>query len=77
MAHFSAVSDEDLARARRDPAFRRKLLSESLEVLLAMHQSSRERRESFLSRRIVFRAGTKQDSQSHQRRFSIQQDRIV
>jgi hypothetical protein len=45
MAHFSAVSDEDLARARRDPAFRRKLLSESLEVLLAtlnkMRASSR------------------------------------
>ena len=34
MAHFSAVSDEDLARARRDPAFRRKLLSENLDMLL-------------------------------------------
>ena len=35
MAHFNAVSEEDLERARRDPAFRRKLISENLEVLLA------------------------------------------
>jgi hypothetical protein len=35
MAGFTAVTDESLERARRDPAFRRKLLSDSLEVLLA------------------------------------------
>lgn len=35
MAAFTAVTEEDLERARRDPAFRRKLLSDSLEVLLA------------------------------------------
>jgi len=36
MVDFTAVTDEDLQRARRDPIFRRKLLSEHLEVLLAM-----------------------------------------
>ncbi len=35
MADFSAVTEEQLARARRDPAFRRKLLADNLEVLLA------------------------------------------
>lgn len=34
MADFTAVTDEDLARARQDFAFRRKLLSDNLEVLL-------------------------------------------
>jgi hypothetical protein len=47
MAAFTAVTDEDLERARRDPAFRQKLLSDSLEVLLAtlnkMRSSSRSR----------------------------------
>jgi hypothetical protein len=45
MAAFTAVTEQDLERARRDPAFRRKLLSDSLEVLLAtlnkMRSSSR------------------------------------
>jgi hypothetical protein len=45
MAAFTAVTEENLERARRDPAFRRKLLSDSLEVLLArlnkMRSSSR------------------------------------
>lgn len=36
MLDFTAVTDEDLQRARRDPVFRRKLLAEHLEVLLAM-----------------------------------------
>lgn len=35
MSRFPAVSDNDLARARSDPAFRQKLLTESLEILLA------------------------------------------
>jgi hypothetical protein len=35
MARFTAVTDQDLERARQDPAFRRKLLSDNLEVLLA------------------------------------------
>jgi hypothetical protein len=45
MAAFTAVTEQDLERARRDPAFRRKLLADSLEVLLAtlnkMRASSR------------------------------------
>ena len=45
MATFNAVTEEDLERARQDPAFRRKLLSDNLEVLLAtlnkMRSSSR------------------------------------
>jgi hypothetical protein len=35
MASFTTVTDEVLERARRDPAYRRKLLSDNLEVLLA------------------------------------------
>jgi hypothetical protein len=35
MGTFPAVTDSDLARARSDPAFRQKLLTESLEILLA------------------------------------------
>ncbi len=34
MVRFTAVTDQDLERARQDPAFRRKLLSDNLEVLL-------------------------------------------
>ena len=34
MVDFAAVTDEDLERARQDLAFRRKLLSNHLEVLL-------------------------------------------
>jgi hypothetical protein len=35
MSTFPGVSDEDLARARTDPAFRQKLLTGSLDTLLA------------------------------------------
>ncbi len=34
MADFVAVTDEDLARARRDPRFKHKLLAEGLDRLL-------------------------------------------
>jgi hypothetical protein len=34
MGDFALVTDEDLARARQDPAFRHKLLADSLDVLL-------------------------------------------
>ena len=34
MTDFTAVTDQDLERARQDPAFRRKLLSQNLEMLL-------------------------------------------
>jgi hypothetical protein len=35
MADFAVVTDDDLARARQDPAFRRKLLADNLDFLLA------------------------------------------
>lgn len=34
MVDFAEVTDEQLERARHDPAFRRKLISDNLEVLL-------------------------------------------
>jgi phage shock protein A len=39
---FPGVTDDDLARARSDPAFRQKLLTESLETLLAEMQKLRK-----------------------------------
>ncbi len=41
MSAFSLVTDADLARARSDPAFRQKLLTQSLEGLLARMQKMR------------------------------------
>jgi len=35
MADFTAITDADLAQARRDPAFRRKLVARHLDHLLA------------------------------------------
>jgi hypothetical protein len=35
MAEFAMVTEDELERARREPEFRRKLLADSLEVLLA------------------------------------------
>ena len=34
MRDFALVTDGDLARARRDPAFRHQLLADNLEILL-------------------------------------------
>jgi hypothetical protein len=34
MSKFAPVSEQDLARARTDPAFRQRLLSHSMEALL-------------------------------------------
>jgi hypothetical protein len=42
MGTFPGVSDDDLARARSDPAFRQKLLTGSLETLLAQIQKLRK-----------------------------------
>lgn len=41
MSTFSPVTDADLARARLDPAFRQKLLAQSLEALLTGIKQSR------------------------------------
>jgi hypothetical protein len=35
MGEYVPVTDDDLARARRDPAFRQKLLTDNLDRLLA------------------------------------------
>ena len=42
MSTFPGVTDDDLNRARSDPAFRQKLLTESLETLLAEIQKLRK-----------------------------------
>jgi hypothetical protein len=42
MSAYAPVSDTDLARARSDPAFRQKLLEQSLETLLANLQKLRQ-----------------------------------
>jgi hypothetical protein len=41
MSVYSPVTDTDLARARSDPAFRQKLLTQSLETLLSRMQKLR------------------------------------
>jgi hypothetical protein len=46
MSTFPAVSDSDLARARTDPAFRQKLLTQSLEILLATIKRQRKTSQS-------------------------------
>ena len=41
MIAFSPVTDAELARARSDPAFRQKLLTQNLELLLSSMQKMR------------------------------------
>jgi hypothetical protein len=43
MNKFSPVSNEELARARSDPAFRHKLLSQNMEALLTGLQTLRKK----------------------------------
>jgi hypothetical protein len=42
MSAYTPVTDTDLVRARSDPAFRQKLLEQSLETLLASLQKLRQ-----------------------------------
>ena len=42
MNKFAPVSDDELVRARIDPAFRQRLLSENMEVLLAGLKQARK-----------------------------------
>lgn len=42
MSEFPAVTEADLSRARADPAFRQKLLQQSLDVLLGRLQKERQ-----------------------------------
>ena len=46
MVEFSTVTDEQLERARHDPAFRRQLLSKNLEFLLARLNQVRHARSA-------------------------------
>jgi hypothetical protein len=46
MATFAPVTEDQLAQARSDPAFRQKLLQQSLEVLLANVQKLRNKASS-------------------------------
>jgi hypothetical protein len=46
MKPFSPVTEAELVRARRDPAFRQQLLTHNLEVLLAKLQSQRQSPQS-------------------------------
>jgi hypothetical protein len=46
MAEFAMVTDEELARARQEPEFRRKLLADSLDVLLATLNQLRSSKQS-------------------------------
>lgn len=42
MSAYTSVTDTELARSRSDPAFRQKLLEQSLETLLASLQRLRQ-----------------------------------
>jgi hypothetical protein len=42
MSPFSPVTEAELARARQDPAFRQKLLTQNLEFLLGRLQKQRQ-----------------------------------
>jgi hypothetical protein len=46
MSKFAPVSDDQLVRARTDPAFRQRLLSENMEVLLAGLKQARNSPDS-------------------------------
>ena len=57
MSPFSPVTEAELARARRDPAFRQKLLTQSLEVLLGRLQKQRQAPRSALATAKQMREG--------------------
>jgi len=57
MSAFSPVTDADLDRARSDPAFRQKLLSQSLEDLLAALQRLRSPTRSTPASPTLIREG--------------------
>jgi hypothetical protein len=42
MSQFSPVTEAELSRARKDPAFRQRLLQQSLDVLLGKLQKERQ-----------------------------------
>jgi hypothetical protein len=42
MSQFSPVTEAELSRARKDPAFRQRLLQRSLDILLGKLQQERQ-----------------------------------
>jgi hypothetical protein len=42
MSQFSPVTEAELSRARKDPAFRQRLLQQSLDILLGKLQRERQ-----------------------------------
>ena len=54
---FSPVTEAELARARQDPAFRQRLLTQSLELLLGRLQKQREAPPSSVASATQMREG--------------------
>jgi hypothetical protein len=54
---FSPVTEADLARARVDPAFRHKLLQQSLDILLNKLQKHRQSSRSSTATPVQMREG--------------------
>ncbi len=54
---YSPVTEADLVRARQDPAFRHKLLQQSLDVLLSKLQKQRQAPNSGNSNATQMREG--------------------
>jgi hypothetical protein len=57
MSEFPAVTEADLFRARNDPAFRQKLLQQSLDVLLGRLQKERQLLSSATAKSTQMREG--------------------
>jgi hypothetical protein len=57
MAAFSPVTEADLAQARQDPAFRQKLLTQSLAILLGKLQRERQTPRSAIATDAQMREG--------------------
>jgi hypothetical protein len=57
MSEFPAVTEADLFRARNDPAFRQKLLQQSLDVLLGRLQKERQLLSSATAKPTQMREG--------------------
>jgi hypothetical protein len=57
MSRISTVTEADLDRARQDPAFRHKLLQQSLDLLLSKLQKQRQSPRSGAATAIQMREG--------------------
>ncbi len=57
MSSFSPVTEADLSRARADPAFRQRLLQQSLDALLDRLQKERQRQSAAAAKPGQMREG--------------------